>query len=206
MSAIALKEAVKPRRATRTEEPIYQLSVAQYHDMIQHGILTEDDPVELLDGYLVRKMPKRRPHSYATQVSRDVLAAALPAGWFVDAQEPITTEESEPEPDISVIRGERRQFRKRHPRPKDVGLLIEIADATLRRDRGLKKRIYAGALIAAYWIVNLPDQQVEVYTDPSGPSPKPDYGHRSDYGLGDEIPLVLGGKEVARIQVRELIP
>src|SRR5436853_5216504 len=84
-------------------EPIYRLSVAQYHAMGEHGILGEDDPVELLEGLLVRKMTKDRPHTLTTGLVRRALERLLPTGWYVESQEPITTVESEPEPDAMIV-------------------------------------------------------------------------------------------------------
>src|SRR5689334_15579640 len=74
---------------------VWPLSVVQYHKMIREGILTEDDPVELIEGVLVAKMPKNPPHSVATGTVREALEKLLPAGWHVRVQEPITTEVSE---------------------------------------------------------------------------------------------------------------
>jgi Uma2 family endonuclease len=187
------------------EEPLFRLNLAQYHDMIRFGILTEDDPVELLQGYLVNKMPKNPPHSLVTQQTRDELDKILPSGWFLNVQEPVTTEDSEPEPDITAVRGSRRQFRERHPGPGDVGLLVEVADTSLRRDRGSKKKIYAQARIPVYWIINLVEQTIEVYTDPGGSGRRADYQQRQDFSLGKKIPVVLDGKVVARLAVRELL-
>ena len=65
-------------------EPVWQLSVEQYHEMIRVGILTENDPVELLDGWLVSKMPKNRPHSIATRRTCNTLERVVPTGWYVD--------------------------------------------------------------------------------------------------------------------------
>ena len=81
------------------QECFWRLSVAQYHAMIQAGIVTEDDPLELLEGWLVTKMAKNRPHSLTTQLTREALAALLPLGWYVDDQEPLTLADSEPEPE-----------------------------------------------------------------------------------------------------------
>ncbi len=187
-------------------EPIFRLSVAQYHQMIDAGILTDDDPVELLDGWLVQKMSKKPPHSVSTLKTRNTLARVLPPGWFVNTQEPVTTDTSEPEPDVIAVRGEVEQYAERHPGPQDVGLAVEVSDSTLARDRGLKKRLYAQNRIAIYWIVNLIDNQVEVYTDPTGPAETPDYRQRRDYGVLDEIPLVIDGNEIARFPVRDLLP
>lgn len=186
--------------------PIWRLSVEQYHKLIPAGILTEGDPVELLDGLLVPKMTKNPPRRIATGLLRETLDSALPEGWYADSQEPITLSTSEPEPDGAVIRGTRRQYFHRHPGPGGVALVVEVADASLERDRTFKKRIYAQAAIPVYWIVNLIDRQVEVYTDGSGPTEQPDYGQRNDYLAGDEVPLVLEGHEVARIPVGRLLP
>lgn len=90
------------------DAPIWRLTVAQYHNMIQTGILTGDDPVELLEGWLVTKMPKHRRHSLITQLTREVWANVVPDGRYVDAQELITTADSEPDPDVMIVRGNRR--------------------------------------------------------------------------------------------------
>ena len=187
-------------------EPIWRLTVEQYHEMIRQGILTEDDPVELIEGWLITKMPKNPPHSVATGLLREALERAIPAGWYIDAQEPITLSDSEPEPDGVIVRGERRQYLDHHPGSKDLALVVEVADATLPRDRGQKKRMYARAAVPIYWIVNLPEKQIEVYSDPTGPAEQPDYRKRQDYRAADEIPLVLDGRAVKGIAVSELLP
>lgn len=185
---------------------VWRLSVDQYHAMIHAGILTDDDPVELLDGWLVFKMPKKPPHILVTLLIRQALERLVPAGWYVNTQEPITTNDSEPEPDVVVIRGEPRDYLDHHPGPHHVALVVEVADTTLPRDRGLKKRLYALAGIPVYWIANLPETQFEVYTDPSGPAAQPDYGQRQEYGPSDALPVVIEGVEVGRLAVRELLP
>jgi Uma2 family endonuclease len=191
---------------TETPDTYFRLSVNQYHQMLDAGIFDEDDPVELLEGLLVTKMPKYPPHRISTELIRDLLPRRLPDGWFVDSQEPITLETSEPEPDAMIVRGERRQYLDRHPGPQDVAVVIEVADSSLLRDRTWKKRIYAAAGIPAYWIVNLPERRLEVYTEPSGPAAQPEYRLRQDYGLADEITLVIEGNEVARLTLTELLP
>jgi Uma2 family endonuclease len=184
----------------------WRLSVDQYHQMIEADILTEDDPVELLEGWLIQKMPKKPPHRVITKVTRDALARIAPAGWYVDSQEPVTLQDSEPEPDAAVVRGDTRQFLDRHPGPQELGLVVEVADTSLQRDRTFKKRVYARAGIPVYWIVNLADGLIEVYTEPSGAAEHPDYQRRQDYRPSDEIPLLLEGREVGRLSVRDLLP
>jgi Uma2 family endonuclease len=183
-------------------ESVWRISVEQYHQMISAGILTEDDPVELLAGILVTKLPKKPPHSLVTQLTREALAQIISPDWYVDAQEPITLADSEPEPDVAIVRGERREYADHHPGAQDTALVIEVSDTTLSRDRGLKKRMYAAAGIPTYWIINLIEQQTEVYTGPSGS----DYFQRQDYGLAAEVPVVIEGQEIGRLAVREILP
>jgi Uma2 family endonuclease len=85
-------------------------------------------------------------------------------------------------------------------------MLVEVSDSTPQRDEISKKRVYARERVPVYWIINLIDRQVEVYTDPSGPAERPDYRHQQICRKGDEVPLVIEGREVGRIPVRDLLP
>jgi Uma2 family endonuclease len=186
--------------------PIYRLTVAQYLAMTEAGILTEDDPVEFLEGWLVERMTKTPAHVVATGLLLDLFPRPLPAVWFLSVQHPIATIDSLPEPDVALIRGAPRDYLGRRPTPADVALVVEVADSSLEQDRGLKKRLYARAGIVIYWIVNLVDRQIEVYTDPTGPVDEPDFRQRRDYAAADSIPVVLDGMEVGSMAVRELLP
>ena len=130
----------------------------------------------------------------------------LPTGWFVRPQDVITLSASEPEPDVAVIRGAARQYFDRHPGPADLALVVEIADSGLQRDQVFKKSLYAQAGIPVYWIVNLVDRRVEVYTGPAGPPKHPDYRQRQDFGPADSVPLFVEQREVARLAVADLPP
>lgn len=99
-----------------------------------------------------------------------------------------------------------RDYQDRCWRPEDVPLVVEVSDTSLRDDQGVKKTINARSGIAIYWVVNLVAGRLEVYTDPTGPDPSPDYRRRADLGPGDEVALVLDGHEVARIAVADLLP
>lgn len=166
----------------------------------------DGDPVELLEGWLVKKMSKNPPHRASTHRTLKRLGAALPSGWYVDSQEPITTLDSEPEPDVIVIRGDSDDFAERHPNPGEVALVVEISDTTLRRDRTIKKRAYARAGIPVYWIVNVIDRRVEVYSDPSGPADRPDYRQRSEHADREMLVLLIDGRPVSEIAVADLLP
>jgi Uma2 family endonuclease len=193
-------------RASVPPVRIWRLSVEQYHEMIRSGILTDDDPVELLDGYLVPKMPKNPAHRAATRLLREALERILPEGWYADSQEPITLPTSEPEPDGVVVRGETRGYLDRHPGAGDVALVADVADTTLEHDRSFKKRLYAQAEIPAYWIVDLIDRRVEVFTDPSARTEGSDYGTYRVAGRDEHVALCIDGREVGRIAVRSLLP
>jgi Uma2 family endonuclease len=187
-------------------DELWRLSIDKYHAMIREGILTEDDPVELLEGLLIRKTSKNPPHTVATSLVRKALERLVQAGWHVNTHEPITCEDSEPEPDVKVVRGAPRDYLHRHPGPQDVALVVEVSDSSLAQDRGIKKRLYAAARIPIYWIVNLLERQIEVYTDPSGPAEQPDYRHRHDFGLSDSVPFVIDGRELGQLAVVDLLP
>ena len=188
-------------------EPVRRFTVDEYHRMIHAGILKEDDPVELLEGWIVPKMPRNPPHDVSLALTQAALAAALPPEWICRGQSAVTTPDSEPEPDVAVVRGPIRRYVASHPGPADVGLVVEVADSTLTRDRTLKARLYARAGAPIYWIVNIPDRQVEVYSEPTGPGASmPAYAQRRDFAADAVVPLVLDGRTIATIPVAELLP
>jgi hypothetical protein len=185
--------------------PVYRFTVAQYHRMTEAGVLTEDDRVELLEGWIVHKMPHNPPHDATITRIQRRLTRILPDEWLLRIQCAITTPDSEPEPDLAVVQGPEEVYFARHPGPGDIALLIEVADTTIEQDRGEKRRLYARARIAAYWIVNLPESKIEVYTSPrAGKSPA--YRQQQDYGLADSLPLSVAGRVLAHLPVAELLP
>jgi Uma2 family endonuclease len=181
-------------------------SVARYQRMVETGILNGDDKVELLENYVVLKMPHNPPHDGTLDVMAGSVGGVLPAGWFLREQKAVVLSDSQPEPDGAVVRGNRRSYLTRHPGPADIGLLIEVANSSLLRDQGDKTRIYARANIAIYWIINLVDHRIEVYTQPSGPTAVPAYGSFQIYQPGDNVPLVLDGNTVGHVAVNDLLP
>jgi Uma2 family endonuclease len=188
------------------KEPVWRLRVEQYRQMVQFGILTEDDPVELLEGWIIQKMPKNPPHRLVNKLIRNALEQIVPLGWSVDTQEPIILEDSEPEPDITVVRGNSSDYLERHPSSQDVALVVEIADLSLERDRSFKKRIYARAGIPVYWIVNLIEQQIEVYTQPLILGREATYKHRQDYVAPMRVGLIIEEQKVGSLNLLDLLP
>ncbi len=186
--------------------PIRRFSVAEYHRMIDAGILTEDDPVELLEGWIAPKMPRTALHDGIIQKANKRVGRRLPVGWDIRGQSAITTTDSEPEPDLAVVRGNETAYLYRKPEPPDIGVLIEVSDSTLSQDRNQKGRLYARAGVPYYWIINLADGWVEVYTDPDSAAATPSYRTRTDCQLRDQVPLILDGQTVAMVPVTDLLP
>lgn len=184
---------------------LLKLTVDEYHALIRSGVIPEGPGYELIDGYVVKAMPKNAPHRSATNRLRKRLDRVLPAGWGSWIQEPITLSASEPEPDYYIARGTDDDYRNRHPGPGDVGLVIEVADSSLDADRIDKQRLYARAGIPVYWIVNIPEKQIEVYTDPQPTAAPPAYANRRDYKPGDAVPVALDGVEVATVPVGDVL-
>lgn len=197
---------IAPQQPSKEADSIYRFSLEQYHQMARLGILEESNQVEFLEGILVNKMTKNRAHSLATQKLWILLEKLVPEGFHVESQEPTTTSDSEPEPDVMVVRGKLEDYQDQQPPASQVPLVVEVADSSLPQDRGWKKRIYAKAGIPIYWIVNLIQRQIEVFTQPSGESDTPDYAQCQVFNPAQDLPVILDGKEVGRIAVKDVLP
>lgn len=182
-----------------------QFTVAEYHRLIDTGVLTEDDNLELIEGYLVLKMSKGPAHESAVRKLNQRLGRLVPPGWVFSCQGPVTLSDSEPEPDFLFARGDEADFEARHPGPAEIGLLVEVSDSSLPYDRAAKTRLFARERVVGYWIVNIPDRWIEVYTDPSGPIADPEYRTRTDFPVGTALPVVLDGVAVGTIAVADVI-
>lgn len=176
----------------------------QYHKLIDAGIIMEGEAVELLEGYVVEKGMRNPPH----EMSLRRLTARFPryvTGWFLQVQGAVSLGASEPEPDGVLLRGDETTCDGRLPTAADMGLVIEVSDSTLAFDRRDKGRIYARAGVPVYWIINVADRQIEVYTDPDPGASPPAYETRTDYKPGDAVPIVLDGGAIASVPVNELL-
>lgn len=190
-----------PREAAVPSWPIYQLTVDDYELMIDSGALTEDDPIELLEGYLVPKTPKYPLHDSTIDFMQGLLLALNLEGWIVRVQNSLRTSDSVPEPDLVVARGTPATYRRRHPTGRDVGLVIEVAESSVRHDRK-KAAIYARAAVPEYWIVSLDDWQLERMTQPQEDGT---YAATEILKADGEVPVILEGREVGRLALRELL-
>lgn len=183
-------------------DPLWRFSVEQYHAMIGSGIIPSGSPVELIEGILVQKMAKSPSHRITTRSVRRALEVITPPGWYVDEQEPVTLSDSEPEPDVMIVRGDSADYPDRHPSAADVELVIEISAASLSRDRGMKQRVYARAGIPTYWILDLNAGRVEVRTQPDGEQ----YRVATVFSRSDVIPVLIAGVHVGEVPVANLLP
>ncbi len=159
--------------------------------------LFEEQRVELLEGNIVDMSPIHAGHAGMVNLLAHMLRQQLGSAYILTVQNPVAIDRlSEPQPDLAILRYRPDYYQKEHPEPKDVLLLIEVADTSLDKDRQVKLPLYARAGIPEGWIVNLPGQQLECYTGPTGDG----YARRTDYRAGDrpDHPL-LGKLEVARI-------
>jgi Uma2 family endonuclease len=189
--SIALRKA-----ASSDNREIVPLTVEQYHGMLAAGILAEGEPIELLDGLLVRKsrgegMTTHPQHALVVSKLTMLLVAAINGmPCHLRVQSPVTLPPyNEPEPDLAIINGPPTAFADRHPGPADVACAIEVAGSSLERDRTVKQRIYASAGIPQYVIVNLIDSRIEVFEKPD--SAKGRYRWHAALAEDKEIGLLL---------------
>lgn len=184
--------------------PIARFSVDQYHRMIESGAFTEHDRIELIEGWVVQQKAKGPAHEYTVGQGEELMRARIPTGWHVRNQAPITLASSEPEPDLTIARGERSTYRARHPGASDVALVVEVSDTSLETDR-LKGRTYGNAGIREYWIVNLVDRCVEVYTRPDAAS-ETGYAQKRVSSAHDHVAILIDGARFGLISVASLLP
>jgi Uma2 family endonuclease len=183
-----------------------KVSVDEYREMIRNGTFTDGDPIELLEGYLVQKMSRNDPHETPLRRMSNRMPKWLPAGWCSQIQGAIALSDSQPEPDCAILRSADADHDGTIPKADVIGVVIEVSYSSLSIDRNDKGRIYARAGIAVYWIVNVLDRQVEVYTDPEVTAEPPAYRTRADFKPGDQLPVTLDGKQAGTIAVSELLP
>jgi Uma2 family endonuclease len=148
----------------------------EYDRMVEAGILGEDDPVELIDGEIVKMAPEGKPHASAVRRAHIALQRVFGPQGYVQVGLPMAPDDaSEPEPDLAVLPGTVEDFEGEHP--STALLVVEVAESSLRFDRKRKGSLYARAGIPEYWIVNLKRGRLEVYRDPMS-DPDADLGWR----------------------------
>jgi Uma2 family endonuclease len=152
-----------------TSFPVRMLTVTEYHLMGELGILKPDEKVELIEGQIINKMaPQGSYHSAAITRSNRLFGNSLGNNVLIRLQLPVVLNNfSEPEPDIAVVKADPYDYNDAHPTAKDVYLIIEIADSTLRTDTEIKRKLYAQSGIKDYWVLDVNNRQLYVYRDPN---------------------------------------
>jgi Uma2 family endonuclease len=139
----------------------------EYHRLIEGGFL-DDKQVELLNGEIVEMAPEGIPHASLSSDAADYLRALLGDRAKVREGKPITLpNNSEPEPDIAIVRMPSSIYRSHHPYPEDIFWLIEFSDSSLTKDLQVKTKTYANAGIQEYWVLNLKEMKLIAFQSPS---------------------------------------
>ena len=181
------------------------MSLEQYESLIASGFFTKRDDVHLINGIVVKRMAESPEHGAICDLIRRTMEVILlaVAGWHARGQNglKIPSQISIPRPDLAVVRGTERDYLKRYPEASEAALVAEVSVSSLTEDRAMAD-IYAAGGVPFYWIINVDDGQVEVYSDP-GPS-----GYRSHEVLapGHVLPVVIDGVVIGEVLVGEILP
>ena len=192
----------------------YRLTVGQLHQMLALGVIQDGEPIELVDGVLVRKDRRDaggEPMSHGKRHAKSVrrigrLSERLQAlGYDVQTQLPVTLSDvSEPEPDGAIVIADDNDYGTRHPAADDIAVLFEVSDTSLRYDRTVKKSMYAAAGVRLYCIVNLRDNVLELYQAPNAASGE--YREQNTFIADGVLSLTLRDGTSFDVPVADLLP
>jgi Uma2 family endonuclease len=177
----------------------------EYHRAAEAGVFTPDERLELMNGEIYKKTsPQKSGHSFVIRALDELLTDAFGRGFDVRPQLPLQrNDNTEPEPDVSVVPGSWKDYQNEHPPLTRAVLIAEVSDTSLRADRGIKAALYAEAGVPDYWIVNLKDRVIEVYREPSGaPSAAGAFAYKSAriYHEGESL------APLSALKVTDLLP
>ena len=183
-----------------------KFTIEEYHQLVDLGFFTENDRIELIRGEIIEMAPKRTPHSVCNSILFGELYKLLGDRANVRGQEPITLpSNSEPEPDVVIAKKKVDNYLSAHPTAEDIILVIEISDSTLKYDKEIKLSLYAEANINYYWIVNLVDNHLEVYTNPFGDNKDNFYYRNKSIFLPDDS-IEIPNFDDIRFDLKPLFP
>lgn len=169
-----------------------RFTIEEYHRLIDLGIFQEDDRMELIEGEIVNMVSKGKPHAVCCRNLIRELSTLVGNRAIIQCQDPILLPNySEPEPDLAIVRNRDDNYLTNHPSPEDILLLMEIADSSLQYDREVKLNLYAQYNIVHYWIFNLLENQLEVYSHPyqKSQSNNFDYRQKQIFLPNESVPL-----------------
>lgn len=185
------------------EPPLWPITVERFEDMVRLGIVSEKERVYLWKGRLAIRMAPNAAHALAVSLCHEALRRVVRPGWHIREEKPVRfrSQQSVPEPDLMLVRGPLRGFSIAHPTTADVAIVIEVADSSLRFDRQMALD-YAAEGVPVYWVVNLPDRCIELYSEPA----EGIYRKREIVAAEASVPVVIDGVEVGRLAVSEVLP
>ncbi|HEX6183547.1 MAG TPA: Uma2 family endonuclease [Pyrinomonadaceae bacterium] len=161
----------------------YSFTAEEFERMGEAGIFRQDARLELIEGEIYEMSPIGSPHAACVNFLSRLLNRLFGDNHIVATQNPVRLNDiSEPQPDICLLRWRDDFYRESHPGPADVLLVIEVADTTVVKDKTIKIPLYARAGVPETWLVNIPEGQIEIYSDPSGGA----YQHAEVFGRGAE--------------------
>jgi len=183
----------------------YRFSVEQLERMIEAGAIPEGVDVELIRGRLHRRT-KKEPHNFAVGRAAELLRRLLPGGFHVREEKSLRHDRRTlPEPDVAVARGGAAEYRPQPPLTSEVPMIVEVCHHSRNADYRGKTRLYAEAGVPLYWIVDLHERKLTARSEPRRTSP-PSYARLATFSEDESAPVVLDGREIGRIAVRDLLP
>ena len=180
---------------------VYRWTPEQYDRLAQANLLTPDAHTEMVEGVIFQKMTINPPHAQVLTLLNRKLNRSLSDEWLVRPQNPLATLDGRPEPDIAIVR--EADYSARHPTGRETPLVIEIAESSLAFDRE-KAASYAAAGVLEYWIINLPERQIERYTAPNSSSRL--YEQSEFLRDGESICLTIEGEKLAEWTIESILP
>ena len=170
----------------------YKWSIEEWHELVESGFL-EGKPVEFLEGEIITVSPEGVEHSYSNQLIADFLRELLKGKAYIRDSHPITLDNSEPEPDIAIVKLPSTIYLKHHPYPQDIYWLIEISNRTLKTDLNQKRITYARNGIPEYWVIDLVNKKLIVHTQVQNNN----YTQVNEYTKGTISPLAFPNVAIA---------
>jgi Uma2 family endonuclease len=187
------------------EESPYLFSTDEFYRLLETEFFPDEARVGLWEGRIYQKMSKTQAHAVTGDKVHRTLDRALPAGWYVGVENPITVSANKaPLPDLLVLRGEPDDYIEHRPGAADVGLVIELSFSSLKLDTGAKLASYASAGITAYWVINLVDRLIHVYSHPLPAEGR--FASTATIKPGESVPFALDGVQIAMIAASDLLP
>jgi Uma2 family endonuclease len=195
--------ATEVRKRTRTphrDRVPYRFTADEVFRLIEAGIIT--DHIELWDG-VIYKVTKKELHNVLVGQVADAFRPMVPAGFHVREEKSCQDGEySLPEPDVTVVRGGRRDYLPDVPPLSRMALVVEVSHHSAKDDRETRLKRYAEVGLPVYWIVEVKRRVIDVYERPKGRA----YKQKTTYAPGQVMPVVLDGREVGRNAVADLFP